>query len=347
MTSNIRSLYDLYAAKLIPSDRVRPLVEVVERYPVALTEAMAGLIDRDRPEDPIARQFVPTMLELDARSHEEVDPIGDDSHSPVRGVVHRHPDRILLKATGVCPVYCRFCFRKEMVGPQAKREMTAIDLQRAAEYVAGHPAIREVIVTGGDPFVLSAERIRSITETFSAIPHVRILRWHTRVPLVAPSKVTDAFVGALATDRCAIFVAIHANHAREFTDEGRAAIRRLRQIGVSLLGQTVLLQGVNDNIRSLSELMMAFVEAGVKPYYLHHPDLARGTGHFRVSLKKGVALMDELRRSVTGLALPTYVLDLPGGIFKVPLPGACSFGEDGTVELKDPFGNIHLYRDAL
>lgn len=234
-----------------------------------------------------------------------------------------------------------------MIGPQAKREMTAADLKRAAEYVAGQPAIREVIVTGGDPFVLSSERISSITQTFSAIPHVRILRWHTRVPLVAPSNVTDAFVDSLASDRCAIFIAIHANHAREFTAEGRAAIRRLQKTGASLLGQTVLLQSVNDNVRSLSELMMTFVEAGVKPYYLHHPDLAKGTGHFRVPLQKGIALMEELRRSVTGLALPTYVLDLPGGIFKVPLPAACSFGEDGIIELKDPFGKIHLYRDAI
>lgn len=347
MASRIRSLSDLSRAGLVAWDQTGTLVEAVDRYPVALTETMAGLIDRGDPQDPIARQFVPTADELTMRPNELMDPVGDDSHSPVRGVVHRHPDRILLKATGVCPVYCRFCFRKEMIGAQAKREMTAADLERAAEYLADKDGVREVIVTGGDPLILSSERIQSITETFSAIRHIRILRWHTRVPLVAPSKVTGALVASLASNTCAVFIALHANHAREFTDEGRAAIRRLQKMGANLVGQSVLLRGVNDDIRSLSELMMAFVSVGVKPYYLHHPDLAKGTGHFRVSLRKGIALVDELRRSVTGLAVPTYVLDLPGGIFKVPLPAACSFGKNGAIQVKDPFGNVHCYQDEL
>jgi lysine 2,3-aminomutase len=347
MPTDIRSPLSLLAAGLVRPDEVDPLKEVGERYPIAITGNMAELIDRDDPNDPIARQFVPSAGELNVQSHEQSDPVGDDIHSPVFGLIHRHPDRVLLKVTGICPVYCRFCFRREMIGPQAKREMTSGDVRRAADYVRNRTGITEVIFTGGDPFILAPEKIRMTAATFSAIPHVRVLRWHTRVPVVAPAKVTDALVSALTSEDSAVFVAVHANHAREFTQEARDALRRLSRAGMSLISQSVLLRGVNDNISALTDLMMAFVAAGVKPYYLHHPDLAPGTSHLRVSLKKGMALTNELRRSVTGLAQPTYVLDIPGGIIKVPVTEATSALENGTFQVEDPFGNVHLYSDPL
>lgn len=335
----LKSAADLVEAKLLPADAEADAARVATRYAVAVTPAVAELIDSKDPADPIARQFLPDVRELDRASGERGDPIGDDVKSPVRGIVHRYPDRVLLKIVGVCPVYCRFCFRREMIGPAAEANLTADELEEALAYIRAHPAIWEVIVTGGDPLVMSARRIEEITRALSEIAHVKIIRWHTRVPVVAPERITDALVRALKSPGKTVYVALHANHPRELTAAARGAIARLVGAGIALVSQTVLLRGVNDSVDVLEALMRAFVEARVKPYYLHHGDLAPGTAHFRTSLAEGQALMRALRQRVSGLAMPTYVLDIPGGYGKVPVgPG---YLDDTTDMVADPSGRLH------
>ena len=297
------------------------LAKVAQSHALGLTPALAALIDRTDPADPIARQFLPDAAELTILPDESADPISDRAHSPVPGIVHRHADRVLLKATGACDVYCRFCFRREMVGPGAGGALAGAKLDAALAYVAARPEIFEVIVTGGDPFSLSARRVAELTGRLDAIDHVRAIRWHTRGPVAAPAKIDAAFARALrsAKDK-AVYVAVHANHARELTIEARAACARLIEVGgAALVSQSVLLRGVNDSIEALEDLMRAFLAARIKPYYLHHLDQAPGTSHFRVPMAEGRELMRGLRRRLSGLAMPTYVIDLPGGRGKVPV----------------------------
>ena len=333
----------LAAAGLVPPERVAALRAVAARYAVALTPAVAALADAEDPADPIARQFVPHPDELVLAPEERADPIGDEAYAPVRGIVHRYPDRVLLKPLHACPVYCRFCFRRETVGPTGAGTLTDAELAAALDYVRAHPEVWEVVITGGDPFALAPRRLRAITAALGSIEHVRVIRFHTRVPVVSPERVDAALVAALRAPGRATFVALHANHPREFSPAARAACAQLVEAGIPMVGQSVLLAGVNDDPETLAALMRAFVENRVKPYYLHHPDLAPGTGHFRVGLEQGQDLMRQLRGRVSGLAQPTYVLDIPGGHGKVPVgPGYLDrAGEGWTVT--DPRGEPHAY----
>jgi lysine 2,3-aminomutase len=339
----LRRVADLVGEGLVAPAEAATLDAVAARYAVAVTPAMAALIDRTDPADPIARQFVPDARELDRRPEDRDDPIGDDAFSPTPGVVHRYPDRALLKVVHACPVYCRFCFRREMVGPGGEA-LAGEALERALAYLAATPAIWEVIVTGGDPFMLSARRTEELMRRLGAIPHIRIVRWHTRVPVVDPARVTPAFVRALKLGGKAVHVGIHANHPREFTPAARDAIARLADAGVALVSQSVLLKGINADVDTLEALMRAFVENRVKPYYLHHPDLAPGTAHLRLDIADGQALMASLRRRLSGLAMPTYVLDIPGGHGKVPIgPGFVEPAQDGRWTITDRAGAHHAY----
>jgi lysine 2,3-aminomutase len=341
LSKPLRSIAELATAGLIAPGDADALAPVAQRYAVAVTPEMLALIDPHDPADPIARQFVPEVRELDHRSEERADPIGDAPHTPVPGVVHRHPDRVLLKLTHVCPVYCRFCFRREMVGPGGPQALSGPALDAAVAYVAGDVRIWEVILTGGDPFMLSARRIAEVTGRLGAIPHVKVLRWHTRVPVADPDRVTLALADALGARRRPVYVAIHANHPRELTQATRAACARLAEAGAILVSQTVLLKGVNDDAATLEALMRAFVEARVKPYYLHHADLAPGTAHFRTTIAEGQALMRVLRGRLSGIAQPAYVIDIPGGFGKVPAgPG---YVADGAGPIEDPAGVAHDY----
>jgi lysine 2,3-aminomutase len=295
------------------------LEDVARRYAVAVSPHLLSLVDPADPADPIARQFLPSLEELNTLPQELADPIGDAAHSPVKGIVHRYADRVLLKAVAVCPVYCRFCFRREMIGPGQENALSPHDLDAALGYVAAHSEIREVILTGGDPFILSPRRIADLTQRLAAIASVKIIRWHTRVPMVDPARITDDLVAGLHAPDVTTWVAVHANHAREFAPAARAAVARLADGGIALASQSVLLKGVNDDVESLAALMQAFLENRIKPYYLHHPDLAPGTSHFRLGIEEGLALMRGLRTRVSGLAMPAYMLDIPGGFGKVPL----------------------------
>jgi lysine 2,3-aminomutase len=344
MTAPLRTPADLVEAGLAAAERLPDLERIAARYAVAVTPAMADLIDPADPADPIARQFVPDAAELTVLPEERADPIGDLAHSPVEGIVHRYPDRVLLKAVHVCPVYCRFCFRREMVGPQGLGTLSGEALDRAFAYIAAHEAIWEVILTGGDPLVLSPRRLAEIMGALGAIPHVKVIRFHTRVPVVEPERIDAALVGALQGTGKAVYVALHANHPRELTPAARGACARLVEAGIPMLSQSVLLRGVNDDPETLAALMRAFVEARVKPYYLHHPDLAPGTGHFRLSLAEGQALVRALRGRISGLCQPTYVLDIPGGHGKAPV-GPCTLDLDQgeSAQVQDHRGRWHAY----
>jgi lysine 2,3-aminomutase len=338
---------DLIEAALAAPERLAELEAVAERYAIALTPALAALVRPGDSNDPIARQFVPDARELIRDPAENDDPIGDDPMSPIPGLVHRYPDRVLIKLVAACAVYCRFCFRRERVGPGAGA-LSAAEFAAALDYVRARPAIWEAILTGGDPLILSPRRIAAVTRALGQIPHVKVLRWHTRLPVAAPERVTRAMARALIADGKTTVVAVHANHPRELTGAARAACRRLSAEGAMLVSQSVLLKGVNDDPETLIELMRAFVEARVKPYYLHHGDLAPGTAHWRVPIARGQELMRALRGRLSGLATPTYMLDIPGGQGKVPIgPQWVQGDSDGTHVVTDPRGVSHRYVDRL
>ena len=316
---SLRGPADLVEAGLASFDRLADLERVAERYAVAITPAMAALIDRADAHDPIARQFVPDAAELEVQPDESADPIGDDVHSPVEGLVHRYPDRVLLKLVNVCAVYCRFCFRREMIGPGKPNMLSERALAEAIAYISAHREIWEVILSGGDPLVLSPRRLAAVMKRLGVIEHVKILRVHTRVPAVDPRRITPALVRALKASGKTTYAVLHANHARELTPAARIACGRIIDAGVPMLAQLVLLKGVNDDVDTLGELMRAFVECRIKPYYLHHLDPAPGTAHFRTTAARGQDLMRALRTRFSGLCQPSYVIDTPGE-GKLPIP---------------------------
>ncbi|QND48814.1 lysine-2,3-aminomutase-like protein [Rhizobium lusitanum] len=340
----IRNVDDLEQAGLIDSGEALSLEAVAERYAIALTPTIARLIDKADPADPIARQFVPDMAELVVTPEERADPISDHAYSPVEGIVHRYPDRVLLKAVHVCPVYCRFCFRREMVGPQGLGTLDGPALDAAFAYIRDHEEIWEVILTGGDPLVLSPRRLEEMLRQLAAIEHVKIVRFHTRVPVVDPLKIDEALIAALKASGKTVYVALHANHPRELTAKARVACARLVDAGIVLVSQSVLLKGVNDDPDVLASLMKAFVETRIKPYYLHHPDLAPGTSHFRLTIAEGREIVAALRGRISGLCQPTYILDIPGGHGKADIgKSAVRDVGEGCYSISDYRGGEHVY----
>jgi lysine 2,3-aminomutase len=331
----LRTPQDLASEGLIAEADIPVLSTVAERYATAIPPAFAQLISA--PDDPIGLQVIPAAEELITSESELTDPIGDDALSPIPGIVHRYPDRALLKPILICPLYCRFCFRREHVGPEGGL-LTEAQLSAAIEWVEQHPAIREIILTGGDPLMLSPRRLRDLLARLERIPHITTLRIHTRVPVAAPEKITADMLDALTTEK-PLWMAIHANHAREFSPDARKAINALRKRGIPLLGQSVLLRGVNDTTEALENLFRTMVETSIKPYYLHQLDPAPGTSRFAVPITEGQDLLRSLRGRITGLVWPTYVLDIPGGHGKIPLSPEYLDSVAGTV--KDPSGQTH------
>ena len=339
----LRTPAALIGAGLAPPERLAELERVAARYAVAITPALSDLVDPHDPHDPVARQFVPDAAELAAAADERADPIGDGLHTPVEGIVYRYPDRVLLKLTDICAAYCRFCFRRERVG-KGSGLLEPKALAAALGYIRAHPQIWEVILSGGDPLVLSARRLAAVAAELRAIEHVKILRVHTRVPVATPSRITAALLRALKASGKAVYVAVHVNHPRELGADARRACARLVDAGVPLLSQTVLLRGVNDDAQVLGRLMRALVECRIKPYYLHHGDLAPGTAHWRTGIERGQSLMRALRGRYSGLCQPTYVLDIPGGHGKSPIgPQYVNGDEKSGYQIEDFRGRRHRY----
>jgi lysine 2,3-aminomutase len=354
LTATLRQPEELVAHGLAPATALSDLEKVAARYAIAVTPDIAALIDTDDPDDPIARQFIPSPEELVNHPGENADPIGDHAHSPIVGIVHRYPDRVLFKLVHVCAVYCRFCFRREMVGPGKATALTPDAYRDALDYIRKHPEIWEVILTGGDPLMLSPRRLTEVMADLAAIDHVRIIRIHTRVPVAEPARVSGAMIAALQVRGATTWVALHANHVRELTDAVRAACAAMIDAGIPMVSQSVLLRGVNDNAAALEALMRALVECRIKPYYLHHGDHAPGTAHLRTTLEQGQQLMRNMRGRVSGLCQPEYVIDIPGGHGKSPvgpnyLSPANSFsGErelpaESRYRIVDYCGDVHLY----
>ena len=300
-------------ANITPATLHRLLAE----YQYALTDEMAAAM-HDAPGDPIAAQFIPDARELDIAASELSDPIGDAPHSPLPSLVHRYPNRVLWKISPVCAVYCRFCFRKEHIGRRG-RALRQREIADVAAYLAAHHEVEEVILSGGDPLTLSNKKLQQNLAALHELPHIRRLRIHSRIPVVQPARIDDALLDLLTALPQSLHVVIHTNHSAELTANARAALHRLRARGAMLYSQTVLLKGVNADAATLAKLMNDLLDCGVKPYYLHHLDLARGTGHYRVSLDEGRTIVAALRRRLSGIAMPTYIVEIPGGDGKIPV----------------------------
>lgn len=295
--------------------------------------------------DPVARQYLPSMEEQIIAPQENPDPIGDNALSPVKGLVHRYPDRALLKITDTCDVYCRFCFRKEMVG-QGQGVLAPEEIDAALDYIQSAPQIREVILSGGDPLTLSNRRLKALLEKLAALKQLDIIRIHTRTPLVKPTRIDAEFLEIINTCPKALYLVMHVNHAQEINNAVKEGFAKLSKTNAVLLSQSVLLKGVNNNAATLEDLFRTLIANRVKPYYLHHPDLAPGTAHFRISIEEGQRLMKTLTDRLSGLALPTYVLDIPGGHGKVPIRSSyLEHRGNGDYIVENYKGHKHLYHD--
>lgn len=337
-SASITRVADLVAQGIVPAAGAAELETVTETFRLRITPEMQTALHSAG----VARQFLPRAEELTLRPEELADPIGDKTFSPAPGLTHRYPDRVILAVTQTCEVYCRFCFRRETVG--AAGPLPEGDLTLALDYIARTPAIREVILTGGDPLSLSPRRLGAVIDRLQAIPHLLQVRLHSRVPVVAPDRMDDAMLAVLDRD-LPVHLVIHTNHPYELTPAARAALRRLNRAGIAMFSQSVLLRGVNDDADTLEALFRQLLANRVKPYYLHHCDLAKGTSHFRTTIAEGRALMAELRRRLSGLALPTYVLDIPGGAGKVPLTPAHAVPDGEAWVITDRLGAQHRYHD--
>nr|WP_272213115.1 lysine-2,3-aminomutase-like protein [Marinicella sp. W31]MDC2879061.1 lysine-2,3-aminomutase-like protein [Marinicella sp. W31] len=339
---NARGLVD--RALVRPQDHAE-LKAVEENFRIRIPAHVLAALEGAGADDPLRTQYVPDARELDHHAGESEDPIGDQVFEREKGITHRYPDRLLLKPTHSCQVYCRFCFRRETVGkPEAA--LDGAELQIALDYIRAHEEIFEVILSGGDPLVLSDRRLGALMEALGEIRHVGVIRFHTRAPLVSPERITDALIAALKRARKTVNIVIHVNHARELTDAVKAGLARLADNGIPLFSQTVLLKDVNDDAETLATLFRALLLNRVKPYYLHHLDHAKGVSHFAVPIVRGQAIMRALRGRVSGLCLPTYVLDIPGGHGKVPIgPAYLEHVEACDYQVEDYQGQSHRYCD--
>jgi lysine 2,3-aminomutase len=339
---SLRTPNQLLEAGLIDAGDFKGISEVAEHFAVGISPQMRTLISGADPRDPIAAQFVPSSREMRWTPDELLDPIGDEAHSPAAGIVHRYPDRVLLKLTSACPVYCRFCFRRETVGKGSEAlDEAAID--DALHYIESTPQIWEVVLSGGDPLILSPRRLKTIMLRLEAIEHLGVIRFHTRVPVVRPEAIDAVLIDTLKISK-AVYIVLHTNHAQELSVEARSACAKLIDSGFPMLSQTVLLNGVNADTQTLTTLFRSLVAMRIKPYYLHQGDLARGTSHFRTSIEEGQTLMRELRGAVSGLCQPLYVLDIPGGYGKVPIgPNYLNRAASGELEVTDIRGRTHSY----
>ena len=295
------------------------LEKTLERFPLSITPYYLSLIDTTGVlNDPVFRQSFPSPRELDIERHDMSDPLGEDDDSPVPGVVtHRYPDRVLLQVSNVCSMYCRHCTRKRKVGDRDSIPGRD-DLRRGLDYIRATPVIRDVLLSGGDPLMLSDEALDWILTELRAIPHVQVIRIGTRMPVVLPYRITPALVAVLKRHH-PLWVNTHFNHPREVTASAREALQLLADAGIPLGNQSVLLAGVNDCPRIMKSLVHKLVANRVRPYYLYQCDLSEGLSHFRTPVGKGIEIMESLRGHTSGFAVPTYVVDAPGGGGKIPL----------------------------
>lgn len=323
------------------SDDREALTRVAQHYAIGITPQVLSTITSTN--DAIARQYVPSEKELITTKEELLDPIGDHEHEAVKGLIHRYPDRVLLKIAEVCAVYCRYCFRREMVGP-GHEKLSTDEISAAMDYIRVHRDIHEVILTGGDPLVLSARHLQPVFDDLAQMDHIGSMRIHTRIPIADPGRIGNDLIALFKSFPKPIHIAVHVNHPAEIDNRAKKTLARLHGAGVHLLSQSVLLNKVNDCPDVLDKLYRALIANHVQPYYLHHPDLAKGTSHFRLSIERGQEIYKELLGKLSGIARPHYMLDIPGGYGKVPV--SRDYIEpvgDGIYKITDYRGQKHFY----
>ncbi len=328
----------------MPADEKERIQKTIDLFPMAITPYYLSLIDPDHyKNDPIFRQAFPDVEELNLSGCDMADPLGEDTDSPVPGITHRYPDRVLLHVSNVCAMYCRHCTRKRKVGDQESIPAKEQILQ-GIEYIKETPEVRDVLLSGGDPFMLSDEYLDWILGEVRKIPHVEIIRIGTRIPVVLPYRITDGLIEVLKKHGV-IWVNTQFNHPNEITDTAKKALEKLAFAGIPLGNQSVLLKNVNDCPRIIKKLVQKLVENRVRPYYLYQCDLSEGLEHFRTSVGKGIEIMESLRGHTSGYAVPTYVIDAPGGGGKIPvMPNYLISWSSNKVILRNYEGVITTYK---
>jgi lysine 2,3-aminomutase len=317
--------------------------QVAQVYPMAITPYYLSLINRDNPSCPVRRQCIPDPSELNYSCEDLEDPLSEEEFSPVTGLIHRYPDRVLLMVTLECAAYCRHCTRKRKVGDTTKRILRE-DIFKGIDYIRVHPEIRDVLLSGGDPLTLDDEFLESIISQIRAIPHVEVIRIGTRVPVVMPQRITPSLVAMLKKYH-PLWINTHFNHPAEFTPESERALASLANAGIPLGNQTVLLKGINDDADIIKKLIHLLVRNRVRPYYLYHCDYSRGISHFRTSIGKGIEILNKLIGFTSGFAIPTYVIDLPQGGGKIPLgPEYILENSDSEVVLRNFEGRVYTIK---
>ena len=342
----IRSIRQLRTLLTFNEEELEAIGKLESDYKLAIPPYYFSLINPEDPNDPIRLQSVPSPLELQNPSGYELeDPLEEDKDSPVPGLTHRYPDRVLLVTTHVCSMYCRFCTRKRATMVRGGWDAISRNDQRMIDYVASHPEIRDVIVSGGDPLTLPTAKLRFFLENLNRIPHVDVIRIGTRVPVTLPQRLYDQELVDLLASAQKVWIQTHFNHPREITPESKRVCNALLRAGMPVNNHSVLLKGVNDSLETMRELMRGLLRIKVRPYYLFHCDPVIGAGHFRTSVWKGIEIMEGLRGHMSGLGIPTYVVDSPHGGGKIPLmPNYLVSASDDAVVLRNFEGMLVRYQ---
>ena len=316
-----------------------------KKLAMGITPHYFSLIDPDDENCPVRRQVIPRIEETETASWEMADPCGEDSHSPVPGLVHRYPDRVLFLVTDRCASYCRYCTRSRLVSNAAGYDFHP-EFDRQIQYIKDNPQIRDVLLSGGDPLLLSDGKLERVLSELRAIPHIEFLRIGSRIPIFMPQRITPELCNLLKRFH-PLFVSVHANHPRELTTEVRDGLARLADAGIPLGNQSVLLRHVNDDATVMKALIQKLLMCRVKPYYLYQCDLIAGSAHLRTSVREGIKLMEQLRGHTTGYAIPQYVIDAPGGGGKIPInPEYILQRNDDRVVVRNFEGKVFEYPEA-
>ncbi|MCZ6690252.1 MAG: KamA family radical SAM protein [Planctomycetota bacterium] len=344
LQNSIKTLVQLEQYINLTDDEVAGVKHAESNFRMAITPYFLKLADPDNPNCPIRKQFIPTIQESYVSPADMLDPCGEDAHTPVPGLVHRYPDRVLLLVSDFCASYCRYCTRSRLVGNQTFM-MTDALLERVAEYLESHKKIRDVLISGGDPLTMSTSRLEKIVARLHRIPNIEMLRIGTRVPILLPQRIDDELVEMLHKYH-PFYMSIHFNHSKEITKEVRKACAKIADAGIPMGSQTVLLKGVNDRPTVMKKLMQDLLKIRVRPYYIYQCDPVVGTEHMRTSLSVGIRIMEKLRGHTTGYGVPTFVIDGPGGGGKIPVgPNYLMAAENGKVFLRNYQGRIFIYEE--
>ncbi len=343
LRNSIRSLQALQKVLQLSEEETRAMAAESGNLPLRITPYYASLLDPADPSQPLRRSVVPVTAEQVFSCGEAADPLGEDGHSRVPGLVHRYPDRVLFLVTGFCSSYCRYCTRSRLVGDQNKRHLNREQWDRALSYIELNPEVRDVLLSGGDPLTLPDAGLEYLLTRLSRIPHVEFVRIGTKVPVVLPQRVTPALAAMLKRFR-PLWMSLHFTHPDEITPESAQACERLADAGIPLGSQTVLLKGINDSVPVMKKLMHELLKIRVRPYYLYQCDPILGSSHFRTPVEKGLEIIEGLRGHTSGYAVPHYVVDAPGGGGKIPLlPDYYQGREGGDVLLRNYQKKVYRY----